>query len=74
MSHLQMVIGDTVLFKLLAGILQGDTLAPYLFIIVLDLKARTALDGKKDLGFMLEHKRSRMYTLLSRSLIWTICR
>ena len=66
--------GDTVLFKLLAGILQGDTLAPYLFIIVLDLKARTALDGKKDLGFMLEHKRSRMYTLLSRSLIWTICR
>ena len=44
--------GDTVLFKLLAGIMQlGDTLAPYLFIIVLDYALRTALDGKKDLGF-----------------------
>ena len=44
--------GDTVLFKLLAGIMQlGDTLAPYLFIIVLDYALRTALDGKKDPGF-----------------------
>ena len=44
--------GDTVLFKLLAGIMQlGDTLAPYLFIIVLDYALRTALDDKKDPGF-----------------------
>ncbi len=28
--------GETELFDLLAGVLQGDTLAPYLFIIVLD--------------------------------------
>ena len=27
--------GDTLLFRILAGIMQGDTLAPYLFIIVL---------------------------------------
>ena len=38
--------GDTVLFKLLrAGIMQGDTLAPYLFIIVLGYTLRTALNG-----------------------------
>ena len=36
--------GDTILFKLLTGITQGDTLAPYLFIIVLDYALRTALD------------------------------
>lgn len=28
--------GETELFEILAGVLQGDTLAPYLFIIVLD--------------------------------------
>ena len=49
--------GDTVLFKLLAGILQGDTLAPYRFIIVLDYALRTALDGKEDLSFTLKPRR-----------------
>ena len=28
--------GDTEFFKILAGVLQGDTLAPFLFIIALD--------------------------------------
>ena len=28
--------GETELFEILAGVLQGDTLAPYLFAIVLD--------------------------------------
>ncbi len=35
--------GETELFDLLAGVLQGDTLAPYLFIIVLDYALRTAI-------------------------------
>ena len=47
--------GETDLFKSLAGVLQGDTLAPYLFVIVLDYALRTAIDGREeDLGSHLE--------------------
>ena len=28
--------GDTDYFKIMAGVMQGDTLAPFLFVIVLD--------------------------------------
>ena len=35
------------------GVLQGDTLAPYLFIIVIDYIMRNALKDKKHLGFQL---------------------
>ena len=59
--------GDTVLFKILAGIMQGDTLAPYLFIIVLDFALRTALDGKEDLGFTLRTRRSRRHPAITLS-------
>ena len=42
------------------GVLQGDTLAPYLFVIVLDYALRTAIDGREeDLGFHLEKRKSR---------------
>ena len=34
--------GETDTFSILAGVLQGDTLAPYLFIIVLDYALRRA--------------------------------
>lgn len=53
--------GDTLLFKILAGIMQGDTLAPYLFIIVLDYALCQALEGKDDLGFTLVPRRSRRH-------------
>jgi len=36
------------------GVLQGDTLAPYLFIIVIDYIIRTALAGNNSLGFQFE--------------------
>ncbi len=40
--------------------LQGDTLAPYLFIIVIDYALRTAREGKEEeLGFLLVKRRSR---------------
>ena len=32
--------GDTDYFDIVAGVLQGDTLAPFLFIICLDLRAK----------------------------------
>ena len=41
--------------------LQGDTLAPYLFIICLDYMLRTSIDKMKDNGFKLVKERSRRY-------------
>ena len=48
-----------ILFEIFAGVLQGDTLAPYLFIIVLDYCLRTALERHPDIGFTLKPARSR---------------
>ena len=42
--------GDTDYFDIVAGVLQGDTLAPYLFIICLDYVLRTSIDKMKDHG------------------------
>ena len=41
--------------------LQGDTLAPYLFIICLDYVLRTFIDEIKNNGFKLAKERSRRY-------------
>ena len=46
---------------ILAGVLQGYTLAPYLFIICLDYVLRTSIDKIKENGFELTKKRSRRY-------------
>ena len=40
--------GETEYFSITAGVLQGDTLAPYLFIIVMDYALRKALKGKEE--------------------------
>ena len=40
--------GDTDYFDIVAGVLQEDTLAPYLFIICLDYVLRTSIDIMKD--------------------------
>ena len=53
--------GDTEYFNIVAGVLQGDTLAPYLFIICLDYVLRTSIDKIKENGFELTKKRSRRY-------------
>ena len=43
-----------------AGVLQGDTLAPYLFAIVLDHVLRITFAGREqELGFQLQRQRSR---------------
>ena len=39
--------GDTEYFNIVAGVLQGDMLAPYLFIICLDYVLRTSIDKIK---------------------------
>ena len=52
--------GETKPFKILSGVLQGDTLAPYLFIIVLDYALRKVIDGREEeLGFCLKKCQSR---------------
>ena len=53
--------GDTDYFNIVAGVLQGDTLAPYLFIICLDYMFRTSIDKIKENGFELTKKRNRRY-------------
>ena len=53
--------GDTDFFDIVAGVLQGDTLAPYLFIICLDYVLRTSIDKIKENVFQLTKERSRRY-------------
>ena len=53
--------GDTEYFDIVAGVLQGDTLAPYLFIICLDYVLRTSIEKIRENGFELTKKRSRRY-------------
>ena len=53
--------GDTDNFDIVAGVLQGDTLGPYLFIICLDPVLRTSIDKIKESGFELTKKRNRRY-------------
>ena len=45
--------GDTEYFDIVAGILQGDTLAPYLFIICIDYVLTTSIDKIRENGFEL---------------------
>ena len=53
--------GDTDYFGIVAYVQQGDTLAPYLFIIYLDYVLRTYIDKIKENGFKLTKERSRMH-------------
>ena len=53
--------GDTEYSDIVAGVLQGDTLVPYLFIICLDYVLRTSIDKIRENGFELTKKRSRRY-------------
>ena len=53
--------GDTDCFNIVAGVLQGNTLAPYFLIICLDYVLWTLIDKIKENGFELTKKRSRRY-------------
>ena len=49
--------GETELFDILAGVLQGDTLAPYLFIIALDYALGKAINGREEeLWFQIQRR------------------
>ena len=52
--------GETRSFNIQAGVLQGDTLAPYLFVIVLDYVLRRAtVNNEERLGFTLAKRQSK---------------
>ena len=53
--------GDTPYFEITNGVLQGDTLAPFLFIICLDYILKTSLYNNRELGFNLKERKSRRY-------------
>ena len=53
--------GDTEFFEILAGVLQGDTLAPYLLIIALDYVMRQATGDESNLRYTLDRPRSRRH-------------
>ena len=52
---------DTEYFDIVAGVLQGDMLAPYLFINCLDYVLRTSIDKIRENDFELTKKKSRRY-------------
>ena len=72
--------GNTDYFDIVAGVLQRDTLAPYLFIICLDYMLRTSIDKMKDNRFKLTkketestlHKLSLTLTTPMTSRFWQI--
>jgi len=53
--------GETDFFQVKAGVLQGDTLAPFLFILVLDYALRQATSNAHQTGFTLQPRRSTRY-------------
>ena len=53
--------GDTDYFDTVAGLLKGDILAPYLFIICQNYVLRTSIDKMKGNVFKLTKERSRRY-------------
>ena len=51
--------GETEYFDIHAGVMQGDTLAPYLFVITLDYAMRQAINGREnELGFTIQPRKS----------------
>ena len=53
--------GDTGFFNIYAGILQRDTLAPYLLIVALDYAMQIAIQTPTSYGFTLCKSRSRRH-------------
>ena len=53
--------GDTDNVYIVAGVLQVDTSAPYLFTICIDYVLRTSVDLMKENSFTLAKTRSKLY-------------
>ena len=53
--------GGTQLVNITTSLLQGNTCAPFLFIICLDFVPRKALDNDKHLGLTIEKRNNGRY-------------
>ena len=53
--------GDTEFITIIGGVLQCDTLAPFLFIICIDYVLKMSLDRDNVLGFTLSEIKSRIH-------------
>ena len=51
--------GDAYFFDIVVRVLQGDTLAPYMFIICIDYLLRTSIDLIKESGFSIKKKKKK---------------
>ena len=51
--------GDTQFFEITTCVLQGDMIAPFLFIICLDYVLKSSIDCSSNVGFTLKKRRSR---------------
>ena len=56
--------GETEPFDIISGILQGDTLAPFLFIIVIDYIMRISVDTINEKGLQYQPRRSTRHPAL----------
>ena len=64
--------GDTEYFDIVAGVLQGDTLAPYLFVICLDYVLRASIDKIREEAKDTPQKQSLTPTTLMTWRYWRI--
>ena len=53
--------GDTQFFEITTCVLQGDTIAPFLFINCLDYVLKSSIDCSPNFGFTLKKRRSRRH-------------
>ena len=53
--------GDIPFFKITTCVLQGDTIAPFLFIICLDYILSNSLKDIENLGLIITERKSRRY-------------
>ena len=63
--------GDTEFKNISGGLLQGDTLAYFLFIICLNYVLKKALDRNNDLGFIIERRRKRYPAIQMTDIYYT---
>ena len=56
---------DTHFFKITTGVLQGDTIALFLFIICLDYVLRKSIDCNTDLGLQITERKSTRYPAIN---------
>ena len=60
-AHVMTPDGPSDEFEITAGVLQGDTLAPFLFVIIVDWVMRNAIEEiGEDVGFSLQQNSNRI--------------